>query len=186
MASKSFYNFLCLLGIALSVYSLYVEYKIEEDPSYEPACNINLDIQNVFKMEANCADVLTSDYGRGMFGLVDKSRTDLFKFNPTLDKYANQAKTFIAELKNPVSGIFFYVVMMFLGSHWDCPQAASYSKWGAIVSCMVSAYLAYILTFIITDICVVCISIYICNIGLWYISYKREKSIGAEDQKKKN
>ena len=75
MASQSFYNFLCLAGIALSVYSLWVEYNIEADPNYKPACHIKID--NLF--EANCATAFTSDYGKGVFGFIDGSRVDVFK-----------------------------------------------------------------------------------------------------------
>ena len=53
----------CLAGVALSAYALYVEFKMAEDPEYRALCDVDEKI--------SCTKVLNSTYARG-FGLVNK------------------------------------------------------------------------------------------------------------------
>lgn len=46
-----------LLAIGLSVYTVYVESRAEEDKNYEALCDINPKI--------SCTKVFTSEYGKG-------------------------------------------------------------------------------------------------------------------------
>ena len=43
----------------------------------------------------------------------------------------------------------------------------------SVVSCLGSAYLAYVLFAILRDLCLVCVSMYIANAGLLYLNYYR-------------
>lgn len=49
-----------LFAVGLSIYSVYVESRAEEDENYEALCDINPKI--------SCTKVFTSEYGKG-FGL---------------------------------------------------------------------------------------------------------------------
>ena len=51
---------------------------------------------------------------------------------------------------------------------------------------IVSAYLGYVLLYILEDICVICTSTYAVNIGLIMVCQKRLKAINSAGQKKKN
>ena len=43
----------------------------------------------------------------------------------------------------------------------------------AVLACIGSVYLAYILAFVLRDVCVVCVSTYAVNFYLLYASYQR-------------
>ncbi|XP_052839112.1 LOW QUALITY PROTEIN: vitamin K epoxide reductase complex subunit 1 [Drosophila gunungcola] len=53
-------RWICACGLAISVYSLYVKKKLEEDENYRPICDVNDNI--------SCSLVFKSIYGDG-FGL---------------------------------------------------------------------------------------------------------------------
>ncbi|XP_017015656.2 vitamin K epoxide reductase complex subunit 1 isoform X2 [Drosophila takahashii] len=53
-------RWICACGVVISVYSLYVKVKLEEDKNYRPMCDVNENI--------SCSIVFKSVYGEG-FGL---------------------------------------------------------------------------------------------------------------------
>ncbi|CAD7012219.1 unnamed protein product [Ceratitis capitata] len=91
--------------------------------------------------KVSCTAVFTSSYGRG-FGLTQYF-TD---FNPP----------------NGFLGIVFYAVLLLL-----TPPRHRLLAWLQLCLCFVSnllsVYLAYLLYFVLDDLCVVCVSIYIVN-----------------------
>jgi len=73
----------------------------------------------------------------------------------------------LAGLPNPVSGLVFYAVILFLASYGNITLIFYLS----IVAVLVTLYLAYASYFILRSYCVVCTSIYVINILLLYFSY---------------
>ncbi|XP_017044382.2 vitamin K epoxide reductase complex subunit 1 isoform X1 [Drosophila ficusphila] len=68
MKQTSRLRWICACGFVISVYSLYVKMKLQEDESYRPLCDVNENI--------SCSLVFKSDYGNG-FGL-----SKITKLNP--------------------------------------------------------------------------------------------------------
>ncbi|CAB4005818.1 Vitamin K epoxide reductase complex subunit 1 1 [Paramuricea clavata] len=87
---RNFRHFLCLLGIVLSVYALYVEVKKMQDKSFTAMCDINA--------KMSCSKVFSSKYGTG-FGLVEP----LF------------GKDSVFNIPNSIYGIAFYIFVFILG-----------------------------------------------------------------------
>ena len=134
-----------IIGLFLSIYALHVEVSSFEDKDYKALCDINEYV--------SCTKVFNSKYGKG-FGLVE----------PILGKYS------ILNLPNPFFGIVFYMLFFILCT---CPHnilILKISTVGAGMSCVLSVYLAYIL-YLMTDVCVVCISMYVVNFSLLFLNY---------------
>jgi len=73
----------------------------------------------------------------------------------------------LAGLPNPVGGLVFYAIVLFLVAYANITLIFYLS----IVAVLASLYLAYVSYFILRSYCVVCTSIYIINILLLYFSY---------------
>ncbi|ELT87583.1 hypothetical protein CAPTEDRAFT_131213 [Capitella teleta] len=129
--------FLCLIGAGLSVYAYHVETTKEKDNSYRAACDIN--------EQMSCSKVFTSRYGRG-FGILEHV---VGKKSPL-----NQP--------NSVFGLVFYALQTILGLQ-RTSSAAFMQVILAVMANMGSVYLAYILYFVLNDVCVVCVSTYVVN-----------------------
>lgn len=136
-----------LIGLLLSVYSLFVEMQAHADKNYKAMCDIS--------ERVSCTKVFLSDFGRG-FGLVA----------PVLGKDSP------LNLPNPVFGVVFYSLVILI-------SLIKHNKGGlrvlttlAGMSCLMSLYLASIL-YRMKDTCLVCISTYMVNFGLLYLSFKR-------------
>ncbi|XP_033116166.1 vitamin K epoxide reductase complex subunit 1-like protein 1 [Anneissia japonica] len=129
--------FLCLAGLILSVYALYVEHMKERNDGYTAMCDVNDEI--------SCSKVFTSKYGKG-FGLV----------GPILGEDSP------LNFPNSIFGIVFYFLQFTLGQIHTVDAV-----WGLIFLSVCSIfgciYLAYILMFVLQDACIVCISTYIVN-----------------------
>lgn len=142
---------LALIGVILSVYSLYVEFQAAHDRSYKALCDINEHV--------SCSKVFLSKYGRG-FGLVEKI------FGP--DSVLN--------LPNPIFGIVFYGSVMVLCLFRFSLKVSGLLTLMSAASCIMSIYLAYILYFM-KDICVVCVSTYVVNFLLLFLNFQRYNEI---------
>jgi len=138
----------CILGLALSVYAYYVERRKLRDSKYVAACDFN--------EHMNCSKVLTSEYSKG-FGLVRHLLSENHPLN----------------LPNCLCGICFYLLQFCLGQFTYSHSIGMTLFLTSLLSCLGSVYLAYILAFILRDMCVVCISTYIVNIYLLYLNYKK-------------
>ncbi|XP_047469780.1 vitamin K epoxide reductase complex subunit 1-like [Penaeus chinensis] len=149
---------LCLLGVALSLYALYVEFLKEADENYEAMCDINSYI--------SCSKVFTSKYGRG-FGIVGEYL----------------GKDHIMNQPNSIPGIMFYILILALGEIRS-PTAAKIQRGLVFTSNFMSLYLAYLLYFILHDFCIVCVSTYIVNFLLTLCAFHRVSTLGKLPKRK--
>ncbi|XP_030629525.1 vitamin K epoxide reductase complex subunit 1 [Chanos chanos] len=151
---------LCVFGLVLSVYALHVELSRERNPEYRAMCDLGESV--------SCSKVFTSRWGRG-FGLV--------QYFVDKDSILNQP--------NSVLGILFYSLQLGLGQFVSTRAAVCLvmSSWVSVVG---SVYLAGILTVVLGDFCVVCVSTYIINFALLYTNLKRKVALfgGAEKEKR--
>lgn len=141
------YSMACCVGIALSLYALWVEVHKHRDPKYVAVCDLGDNMK--------CSRVLTSKYSKG-FGMVQYLLGEEHVLN----------------LPNCVTGLVFYTlhfILVHIGTWW-----ATQLMFGtSILACIGSAYLAYILSFVLRDLCIVCVSTYFVNFYLLYASYQR-------------
>ncbi|XP_071944107.1 vitamin K epoxide reductase complex subunit 1-like protein 1 [Antedon mediterranea] len=152
--------FLCLAGVILSLYALYVENMKEINNAYTALCDIN--------EQVSCSKVFTSKYGRG-FGIV----------GPILGEDSP------LNVPNSLFGILFYFLQFVLGQRHTVNAV-----WSLIIMSVLSligcVYLAYILTFVLHDACVVCVTTYIVNILLFIVNVLKlnvVKSIAVKKSK---
>lgn len=136
-----------IIGLVLSIYTIHVEIQAHADKSYKAMCDINEHV--------SCTKVFMSKYGRG-FGLVE----------PVLGKDS------FLNIPNPIFGVLFYgmVIVLSLTRHSQKVMKALTILAG--ISCIMSVYLATIL-YKLQDTCVVCISTYLVNFLLLFLSFKR-------------
>lgn len=132
---------LCCIGIVASLYAYYVETSKEHDHNFEASCDINEWI--------SCSKVFTSKYGKG-FGLV----ADYFGE----DHFLNQP--------NSLFGIIHYSGIILIGFLWPI-DSLTYRLFVTFISNVMSIYLAYILVYILHDLCIVCVTTYIVNLLLF-------------------
>ena len=147
MVSLSIYRksvtVLCLVGIALSLYAYYVETRKTDDSSYQAACDLH--------ERMSCTRVLTSRWGRG-FGL--------FSFDSPLN------------LPDSIYGLMYYCLSLVLNQSYKSRNIACLRIILSILTNLGSIYLSYILHFILHDICVVCLGMYIVNFLLLICNLK--------------
>ncbi|KAA0187383.1 Vitamin K epoxide reductase complex subunit 1 [Fasciolopsis buskii] len=129
-------------GILVCVYALYVEHSKEADSDYQPACDISDRI--------SCTKAFLSKYSRG-FGLLPRMLENSF---------LNQ--------RNPVYGLIFYSLLLVL-DRCGTLGALKLSLFLAVLSCIGSIYLAYLLYFVIRSLCLVCLTVYAINAALLII-----------------
>lgn len=146
--------FVSLLGLLISGYAYYVEGKMEADKHYKPLCDIN--------KEVRCSKALSSKFGKG-FGFLG----NVFGHKHTL----NQPNTFY--------GVLFYALMAGLGFARNS-KASLVQLNLAFISVLVSGYLAYVLFFVLEEVCPVCIATYAVNIILLLLSIFKGKPHIAE------
>ncbi|ESN93796.1 hypothetical protein HELRODRAFT_88258 [Helobdella robusta] len=141
------YTIVCLVGIALSVYAWHVERNKKCDKDYIAFCDLGANMQ--------CSRVLTSEYsvGFGIFGTYLGCDSILNRPNCELGMIFYAAQIVVLTLLGPFASVFLFLC--------------------SFASCIMSVYLAYLLAFKLKDICVVCISTYIVNFILLYISFNR-------------
>eukprot|EP00092_Neocalanus_flemingeri_P005472 GFUD01005902.1.p1 GENE.GFUD01005902.1~~GFUD01005902.1.p1 ORF type:complete len:187 (-),score=36.61 GFUD01005902.1:207-767(-) len=144
---------LSITGLLLSLYALHVETQASKDPDYVALCDIS--------QSMSCSKVFSSPYGRG-FGLVGLL---LGETHPT-----NQP--------NSVYGIIFYSTMM-LAAFMTNKVVSTIQFYLSLVSVAGSLYLAYILYFILQEMCPVCVSTYVVNILLFITSWCKKRSLSA-------
>lgn len=129
--------FFSFVGLLISVYGYYVEVKAESDSSYRAMCDISETI--------SCTKVFSTPYGKG-FGVVGKILGE--------DSVLN--------VPNGVFGLAFYSTLL-LTAFNRSPMVTKFQLGLAVVSNSLSIYLAYLLYFVIENLCVVCVSLYGVN-----------------------
>ncbi|XP_051865921.1 vitamin K epoxide reductase complex subunit 1-like protein 1 [Pristis pectinata] len=137
----------CGLGLALSVYAYHVETSKERDTTYRAMCDLSDSI--------SCSRVFTSRWGRG-FGLLGGILGQ--------DSVFNQP--------NSVYGLLFYVLQLLL-SLTASATAAVVLLLTSLLSLAGSLYLAYVLLFLLRDLCLVCVTTYALNLLLFVLNYRR-------------
>uniref|UniRef100_UPI00358E144A vitamin K epoxide reductase complex subunit 1-like protein 1 isoform X3 n=1 Tax=Myxine glutinosa TaxID=7769 RepID=UPI00358E144A len=138
---------LCTLGTALSLYALHVEMHRENDSTYRAWCDLAESV--------SCSRVFTSRWGRG-FGLVE----------PLLgkDSMLNQP--------NSIFALPFFTLQLLLGMTQSA-TAALVLMVTAVVASAGCFYLAYLLLFVLHDMCFVCIASYLVTFALLTLDYRR-------------
>uniref|UniRef100_A0A0M3HV46 vitamin-K-epoxide reductase (warfarin-sensitive) n=1 Tax=Ascaris lumbricoides TaxID=6252 RepID=A0A0M3HV46_ASCLU len=138
-----------LVGLAVSVYSLYVEVMLDKyATNYEPMCDVNSLI--------SCSKALHSPFGTGL-GLVE---------------HILGAEHFLNQ-KNALYGVVIYAVMVPL-QLVDNSRAVSVALAMCVFMNALTVYLVLILVYL-QVICPVCFAIYIINGVLLFVSMKRRR-----------
>ncbi|CAF0877501.1 unnamed protein product [Rotaria sordida] len=135
-----------ITGVIASLYSFYVKKQHEKNPKYKALCDLG--------PNASCTRVLTSKYGTG-FGITGI----LFGKNSKMNA------------SNGVLGMIYYILQIIFG----LITTSLFSKlalFSSILACLGSLYLAFILAFILKDLCLLCIATYIINAGLLWSNYQ--------------
>lgn len=137
-----------LIGLALSLYAVYVEMKKEADSSFEAVCDISETM--------SCSKVFLSEQGKiwSFLGIIPKGS--------------------VLDQPNAVYGAAFYVMVMILDSVDPSVKSANsllmfLSTFGAGLS----AYLAKILVYDLQDTCLVCFGSYVCNAVILFGASRR-------------
>ena len=135
-----------LVGVAATAYALYVELQMaaakKRDEQYEALCDIHA---------GSCTAVLGSSYSHILshWGLV--------------------APGSALDLSNAVMGMLFYVAAAF-HDWWLAPLPVNPSLVLLLASSgalAFSAYLAWVLKYILRDFCVVCVTMYVANLCIF-------------------
>ena len=141
-STKSITIILSILGLLLSLYALHVETQASLDPEYVALCDIP-------SLSLSCSKVLSSSYGKG-FGLVSFILGDTHQLNQP----------------NSVYGIIFYSIMMLL-AFLSSRMMSKVQFYLSLTSVAMSLYLAYILYFILEELCPLCVATYAVNLLLF-------------------
>uniref|UniRef100_A0A915B9W8 vitamin-K-epoxide reductase (warfarin-sensitive) n=1 Tax=Parascaris univalens TaxID=6257 RepID=A0A915B9W8_PARUN len=138
-----------LVGLAVSLYSLYVEVMLDKyATNYEPACDVNSLI--------SCSKALHSPFGTGL-GLVE---------------HILGAEHFLNQ-KNALYGVMVYGLMAPLQLA-DNRRAVSVAFAICVLMNALTVYLMLVLVYL-RVICPVCFAIYIINGVLLFVSMKRRR-----------
>ncbi|XP_061396841.1 vitamin K epoxide reductase complex subunit 1-like protein 1 [Musca vetustissima] len=157
----------CILGFLVSAYATYVEINLILNKDYKALCDLGPKI--------SCTAAFSSAYGKG-FGFLNSvtSTSSIWsKWNPP----------------NGIFGLIYYAAL-FATANNNQTLCRVIQFIFCILSNLMSIYLAYIL-YILDDICVVCISIYVINLlCLWemlrtdkwtqYFRIRRNQSLKAD------
>ena len=154
-----FLPLLCLIGILISFYAVHVETENSKDENYNVLCDLGEGV--------SCSNVLTSDYAHlfSKLGVVPKG-TMFDQSNATL-------------------GVLFYL-LVYLANYF---KTINYNQSNTNIQYFIlgmttfglgmSMYLAYVLFFLLDDICMVCIATYVVNTMLFVEAYKEYYSIAS-------
>ncbi|KAJ7386664.1 Vitamin K epoxide reductase complex, subunit [Desmophyllum pertusum] len=75
-------------------------------------------------------------------------------------------------MPNCILGIVFYTTQLVLGI-LPLSWASAMLFMTSVISCVGSAYLAFVLFLVLKDLCLVCIATYVINGVLLYLNYQR-------------
>uniref|UniRef100_A0A6B2LP68 vitamin-K-epoxide reductase (warfarin-sensitive) n=1 Tax=Arcella intermedia TaxID=1963864 RepID=A0A6B2LP68_9EUKA len=135
------------MGILVSLYGIYVEVNASNDSSFSSWCDLSSYI--------SCSKVLTSEYSR----IIAKI------FRLPEEHPLNVPNTYI--------GILFYLAVLVYPIYpfTLVPYRKNLFFIASSISLMFCIYLAYILYFVLEDLCLVCVSTYVVNANIFYHSY---------------
>jgi vitamin-K-epoxide reductase (warfarin-sensitive) len=149
-------EFFAVLGAAVALYALYIEWRKEMDEGYEALCDT---------ASFSCTKVLMSEYGH------------------ILSKWGLVAQGSRLDVPNPVLGLGFYGLVLARGA-LGLPRQLMLAA--ATGSFLFSLYLAGVLYFVLHDFCVVCVSSYLCNTAIFFFEFERGGGASAPRAKAKN
>ena len=146
MRRSTVISIVATIGLVASAYAVYVEGQLDEMPGYQAACDFNAWF--------SCTKVFKSKYGHILshWGLVEKG-SDLDVGDGILGLILN-------------SGFFLYPILRFIPYRQHLYHGVS------IGACLFSLYFASILAFVLKDFCIVCVTVYSCNLAHLYLSRK--------------
>ncbi|KAH8372707.1 hypothetical protein KR009_003234 [Drosophila setifemur] len=145
-------RWICACGLAISLYSLYVKFKLGENENYRPMCDVG---DNV-----SCSLVFKSQYGDG-FGLSTKIfGRQMPKLNPP----------------NGAFGCAFYL-MYFLSSFFEQRWLCLAQLVVCSLALLLCVYLGFLLVFVFYNCCVVCLTIYIIQSWLFLEVFSRYRRL---------
>jgi len=144
-----------LLGIGCSYYAIFVGDAKARDASYVALCDISEGVR--------CSNVLTSVYSKG-FGIIGWIFGEASPMNQS----------------NGFYGLWFYAGTMAL-SLYPAKFLVKTLLVMTILSLAMSAYLGYILLYVLKELCIVCITSYFFNFVLFVLSFR---SYGAVNRLK--
>jgi uncharacterized membrane protein len=149
-----------IAGACLSLYALYTKELMEKDPSYTPTCDVDM-----YGFHASCSRVFNSPYSYllSLFNLVQAGGP--------------------FDLSLSFMGLFYYLGMFLFASILPPTLILAAS----MPSLVLSLYLAYVMRYILMEFCLVCASMYICNL-LIFIGAARSQilQIRRSSKSKKN
>jgi vitamin-K-epoxide reductase (warfarin-sensitive) len=137
-------------GALVSLYALWTEQELAAAAAagldYEPLCDI--------KGFASCSTVLNSEYSYPLssFGIVPRGHA--------------------LDVSNAFAGLLWYLLA---SVHASLPVIGHPQAFLAlsVASLGYSVYLFYILKFVLKDMCIVCVSMYIANVGIFVAAARR-------------
>lgn len=154
-SNRCFSVLLCLIGLGLSGYTLYVQEEMSKNPeTYKALCDIDEEI--------SCTKVFNTTYAKG-FGLVDKVLP--------ADHWANQS--------NAVYGLAGYGFLLLLSLLRFLFLARFQLLLVFLINCF-SVYLGYLLVFVIETVCILCYSCYAVNFLLLLASWQKVRALKRE------
>jgi vitamin-K-epoxide reductase (warfarin-sensitive) len=141
------------IGLALSLYAIYVEIKKTSDDSFDAICDISETM--------SCSKVFLSEQGKiwSWLGIIPKDS--------------------VLDQPNAVYGAAFYVMIIILDSfHSSNKTVNGFLMLLGVAGVALSALLAKILFMDLNDTCLVCLGSYICNIAVFFQVLRRWRSGG--------
>ncbi|GLD93552.1 hypothetical protein PINS_up002144 [Pythium insidiosum] len=135
-----------VLGVAVSAYGAYVEHQKRLDPAnYSALCDF---------AGYSCSSVMTSEFGNMLryHGLVDRGSW--------LDQ------------PNAILGTGAYSLFVLYPILRKIPFHEYVYTLGSLIAVGLSVYLAYILAFVLRDLCMICVTSYVINAALAWYSFK--------------
>ncbi|KAK5640872.1 hypothetical protein RI129_009419 [Pyrocoelia pectoralis] len=152
--------FFSLFGLGLSFYSYIIELSVEMDENYVASCD--------FSEHMSCTKAFKSEYGKG-FGILGRLLGNDSVFN----------------LPNSLYGILFYSFLATVGFS-DSTFTTTIALGATVLSNCASVYFASILIFILKDLCVVCVTIYVINFINLILVYIKLGRLRQEEKLKQN
>ncbi|KAB0793543.1 hypothetical protein PPYR_13163 [Photinus pyralis] len=151
-------TFVSLCGLGLSFYSYMVELSVEQDENYVASCD--------FSEHMSCTKAFKSEYGKG-FGILGRVVGEDSVFN----------------VPNSLYGILFYSFMATVAFS-DSTLTTTIALGATILSNCSSVYFASILIFVLKDLCLVCVTIYVINLINLILIYIKWNRLREEEREK--
>jgi len=162
--------FFSLTGMALSLYALHVEnhHQDFEEGNFRSACDIEpFTLLGFTFPKSSCSEVFNHPAGRvwSYLGIIPKES--------------------VLDQPNALYGFVYYVIIFFTSLMKNNIGAAHVALFFGLFSVLLSGYLAYILAFVMKHMCVLCVSTYVCNSGIFFDAYANLKALRQAAKEKK-